>query len=46
MQDDEHFHVVCRYVERNALTAKLVKRAEAYRWGSLANWLGSPFIVP
>jgi len=40
VQDDEHFHVVCRYVERNALTAKLVKRAEAYRWGSLHNWLG------
>ena len=40
MQDDEHFHVVCRYVERNALTAKVVKRADAYRWGSLYNWLG------
>ena len=40
VQDDEHFHVVCRYVERNALTAKVVKRAEAYRWGSLYNWLG------
>ena len=40
VQDDDHFHVVCRYVERNALTAKLVKRAENYRWGSLFNWLG------
>ncbi len=40
VQDDDHFHVVCRYVERNALTAKLVGRAEKYRWGSLYNWLG------
>ena len=40
VQDDEHFHTVCRYVERNALTAKIVKRAENYRWGSLHNWLG------
>jgi putative transposase len=40
VQDDDHFHVVCRYVERNAKTAKLVKRAEDYRWGSLFNWLG------
>ncbi len=40
VQDDDHFLVVCRYVERNALTAKLVKRAEDYRWGSLYNWLG------
>ncbi len=40
VQDDDHFHVVCRYVQRNALTAKLVKRAEDYRWGRLFNWLG------
>ena len=40
VQDDSHFHTVCRYVERNALTAKLVKRAEDYRWGSSSNWLG------
>ena len=26
---------VCRYVERNALTAGLVKRAEDWRWSSL-----------
>jgi len=39
VEDDAHFHVVCRYVERNALTANLVQRAEAYRWGSLWNWL-------
>ncbi len=40
VQDDDHFFTVCRYVERNALTAELVKRAEDYRWGSLSNWLG------
>ena len=32
---DEHFLTVCRYVERNALRAGLVHRAEAWRWGSL-----------
>lgn len=35
IQDDEYFHVVCRYVERNALRAGLVKRAEDWRCGSL-----------
>jgi putative transposase len=32
---DEHFLHVCRYVERNALRARLVKRAEHWRWCSL-----------
>jgi putative transposase len=35
VQRDEHFLTVCRYVERNALTAGVVKRAEDWRWGSL-----------
>jgi putative transposase len=35
IQRDEHFLTACRYVERNALRAKLVKRAEHWRWGSL-----------
>ena len=35
IQDDDHFFVVCRYVERNALRAGLVRRAEQWRWGSL-----------
>ena len=35
VQDDEHFYAVCRYVERNALRAGLVKKAEAWRYGSL-----------
>jgi len=38
LQDDEHFYSVCRYVERNALRANLVKRAEHWRWGSLRCW--------
>jgi putative transposase len=35
VQDDEHLLTVCRYVERNPLTAKLVQRAEQWRWSSL-----------
>jgi putative transposase len=44
---DGHFLWVCRYVERNALRASLVNRAEKWRWSSLgrshvhgdASWL-------
>jgi len=35
VQTDAHFLAVCRYVERNALRANLVERAEDWRWGSL-----------
>jgi len=42
IQDDRHFFVVCRYVERNALRAGLVDRAERWRWGSLWHWLHQP----
>ncbi len=55
VQEDGHFLTVCRYVEANALRATLVKRAEAWRWGSLwarrrsgsalRGWL-SPWPVP
>ena len=38
VQDDEHFLTLCRYVERNALRANLVDRAESWRWGSLYRW--------
>jgi putative transposase len=34
VQDDRHFLIVARYVERNALRANLVERAEGWRWGS------------
>ncbi len=55
IQDDGHFLAACRYVERNALRAELVQRAEAWRWGSLWRWrqkaepaprLLSPWPVP
>lgn len=35
VQDDDHLLTVCRYVERNPRRAKLVQRAEAWRWSSL-----------
>ena len=35
VEDDDHFYSVVRYVERNALRAKLVPRAEQWRWSSL-----------
>ena len=34
IQRDEHLLTVCRYVERNALRARLVDRAQAWRWSS------------
>ncbi len=37
VQEDEHFYAVARYVERNALRAGLVSRAEEWRWSSLAD---------
>ncbi len=35
IQADAHFLTVARYVERNALRAKLTDRAEDWRWSSL-----------
>ena len=34
-QDDNHFLTLVRYVERNALKANLVDKAEEWRWGSV-----------
>ena len=34
VQTDDHFMTVARYVERNAVRAKLVARAEEWRWSS------------
>ena len=42
IQDDDHLLVACRYVERNALRAGLVARAEDWRWGSLARLAAGP----
>jgi putative transposase len=36
IQADTHFYSVCRYVERNALRARLVDRAEDWPWSSLS----------
>ncbi len=35
VQEDGHFLTLCRYVEANAARAKLVTRAETWRWSSL-----------
>ena len=35
VQDDDHFLAVCRYVERNAFTAKLCESPDQWRFGSL-----------
>jgi len=35
VQTDDHFLTVCRYVERNALRARLVRQAENWRWCSV-----------
>ncbi len=32
---DEYFLMLCRYIERNALRAKLIPRAEDWHWSSL-----------
>lgn len=41
VQNDEHFLTVARYVERNAVRAKLVLRAEEWQWCSLWRWVQS-----
>jgi putative transposase len=37
VQDDDHLYTLLRYVERNPLRAGLVRRAEDWRWCSLAH---------
>ena len=39
VESDEHYLTVCRYVERNALRAGLVRRAEKWHWCSAAQRL-------
>jgi putative transposase len=41
ISDARHYVSVLRYVERNALTAGVVKRAEAWRWCSAWSHDGS-----
>ena len=40
VQEDAHFLTVARYIERNALRAGLVKKAEQWRWSSLWRRVG------
>ena len=35
VKEDRHFLTVCRYVERNPVRARLVARAQDWKWGSL-----------
>ena len=42
IQQDAHLLTVCRYIDRNALRANLVARAELWRWCSLYNRYGAP----
>jgi putative transposase len=42
IQDDDHLLVVLRYVERNALRAALVERAEHWPWSSLSRATQAP----
>ena len=45
VQDDDHRVGVLRYVERNALRAELVVRAEDWKWSSLPGWFsGDPLL--
>jgi len=46
IQSDEHFFVLCRYVERNAVAAGLVSAAEDWQFGSLYNWCGGKCGIP
>jgi putative transposase len=39
VQTGEHFYTLCRYVERNALRAGLVAKAEDWAWSSLSKRL-------
>lgn len=38
IEEDEHLLRVLRYIERNALRAKLVRRAENWEWSSARFW--------
>jgi putative transposase len=42
IQDNDHFLVVARYVERNAVRAGLVERAEDWQREALHRWLSQP----
>lgn len=39
IEEDDHLYAVARYVERNALRANFVRRAEEWCWCGLYRWL-------
>ena len=41
IEQDEHLLTVLRYIEQNPIRAKLVTRAEDWRWSSARHWFGS-----
>jgi putative transposase len=45
IEQDEHLLTVLRYIERNALRANLVARAEEWRWSSLCEWHSPPALA-
>ena len=45
VQDGDHLLSVLRYVERNALRAELVARAEDWKWSSLPGWLSGDALL-
>jgi len=46
IQQDEHLLTVVRYVERNPLRARLVEKAQEWRWSSLRSDLEGPVLDP
>ena len=47
IQEDDHLLTVLRYIERNAVRANLVERAQNWRWCSLATQRdGFPLVTP
>jgi len=46
VESDDHFYSLVRYVERNALRASLVARAEDWRWSSLSRRPASEARLP
>ena len=45
VQDDEHFLIVARYIEANPVRAKLVRRAQDWRWSSVRPFAEGPAIA-
>ncbi len=49
IEQDDHLLTVLRYVERNPVRARLVRRAENWRWSSARLWAASErpqFLIP